>query len=190
MIKNEYINDFINGDLVIQIYNEQEYLQFMNLLKLENIDIENPSDYPIDEDYYDPEYTYFFMEHPETKYMNANKSFRNIQKYNNPLIKLIPFSEINKHISIDRFHLFQNVSKEKLNDIYIDYKFSQSNGTRCEQLVPFAESFIASCKANDLMPLCIALDIVKDQFFEEIAERTFGKIKTDIHIDKGMDYEI
>lgn len=67
--------------------------------------------------------------------------------------------------------MFSEMSKEELNDIYLDICLSEADGRRCESLVPFAEAL--RVKIDDLLPLRDAISMAKEKYFKEVAKRYF-----------------
>lgn len=68
-------------------------------------------------------------------------------------------------------NMFNNIKKEEMRNIYLDYCISKENGERCESLVPYAEKIKE--KFGELMSLREAIDRVSIMFLEEIAKRYF-----------------
>ena len=81
---------FVDGKLTIFIQSSNEYIHFRNQLQAAGIILSNEADYNMDNtEGYDPKYPYFFMEDPDTSYLNANMLLENIkmQKQNDILCK-------------------------------------------------------------------------------------------------------
>lgn len=68
--------------------------------------------------------------------------------------------------------MFSKLTKQQLNNIYLDFILSKNEGKRCESLVPYAYQYKEPFK--DLMTVSTAIDIVTKIFFEEVASRYFN----------------
>lgn len=72
--------DFTKSKLAVYIDNAKEYVNFVTRLEESGYDICNSSVFSKDPNDYDPRYPYFFIQEADTRYMNANTSFYNIEK--------------------------------------------------------------------------------------------------------------
>lgn len=85
--EKKLLSSFLDGELIVHIHNENEYIAFMESLYTDaHLDV---PEFPRNKAYYDPKYPYFFMEDPEAQYLNANTSIQNIQHYNPPYKNVI-----------------------------------------------------------------------------------------------------
>lgn len=75
--------------------------------------------------------------------------------------------------------LFDKVSEDDLNLIWQDYAESKKTGKRCESFVKYARMYKNELYPEGYLDFTMIMDIVEKQFFIEIAERHFGKEKSE-----------
>lgn len=76
-----------------------------------------------------------------------------------------------KDIDFNRF--FEIFSKDELMSIWTDYLDSKDQGKRSEILVDYARQYESKLNSNGFLPFTSMIDIIEDQFFNEIARRYF-----------------
>lgn len=80
-VQSHDIEQFLDGNLAIEIRSSEEYVEFIKLLTKRGCFLINDVEYPAEPDYYDPKYPYYYMEDPDDLYMNANMDMDNLIKY-------------------------------------------------------------------------------------------------------------
>lgn len=78
---------------------------------------------------------------------------------------------------IDFNRFFEIFSKDELMSIWTDYLDSKDLGKRSEILVDYARQYEPKLNSNGFLPFTSMIDIIEDQFFNEIARRYFKEEK-------------
>lgn len=74
---------------------------------------------------------------------------------------------------IDFNRFFKIFSKKELMSVWTDYLDSKDQGKRSEILVDYARQYESKLNPYDFLPFTSVIDIIENQFFNEIARRYF-----------------